>query len=89
MEFIGNPARREQARAGLAAIKQLFEKNSADAVIIREIGEIAFHALRDYYVEIFATPEGMLCEVLDDFARGALPPLSGPTHVSEAAAAPL
>ena len=88
VEFIENPARKEQARAGLAAIKQLFEKNTADAVITREIGEIAFHALRDYYVECFAATNGTLNDTLAGFASGTLPALTGPTHASEAAAAP-
>ena len=87
LEFIGNPARREQARAGLAAIKQIFEKNSADAVVTREIGEIAFHALRDYYVEVYSAPDASLADVLNRFGRGALPLLSAPTHASEAAGA--
>lgn len=88
VEFIENPARRTPARAGLAAIKQLFEKNSADAVITREIGEISFHALREYYVEVYRAPDASLADVLNPFARGALPLLPGPTHVSEAAGAP-
>ncbi len=88
VEFIENPARQTQARAGLAAIKQLFEKNSADAVITREIGEIAFHALRDYYVEVYAASAGTLHEVLRSFAAGTLPALSAATHASEATAAP-
>jgi len=88
VEFMENPARGHQARAGLAAIKQLFEKNSADAVLTREIGEIAFHALRDYYVEIHAAPKGTLQNALHGFLRGVLPKLTAPTHTSEASAAP-
>lgn len=88
VEFIENPARQAQARAGLAAIKQLFEKNTADTVITREIGEIAFHALRDYYVEVHEAPKDTLKNVLDAFMRGAVPVLTAPTHASEAHAAP-
>ncbi|MBN1669766.1 MAG: cation diffusion facilitator family transporter [Kiritimatiellae bacterium] len=88
LAFIENSARQKQARAGLAAIKQVFEKNSADAVIALEIGEIAFHALRDYYVEVYSTANATLKDALTGFAQGALPVLSGPTHASEAAAAP-
>ena len=54
----------------------------------REIGEIAFHALRDYYVEIYSSPDASLRDVLDQFACGVLPLLPGPTHASEAAGAP-
>ena len=88
LEFIENTARMEKARAGLAAIKHVFQSNRADAVLTREIGEIAFHALRDYYVEVHACPDVPLTDVLNQFARGTLPLLSGPTHASEAASAP-
>jgi len=88
IDFIENTSRMEKARAGLAAIKHLFQSNRADAVLTREIGEIAFHALRDYYVEVHACPDAPLTEVLSQFASGALPPLAGPTHASEAASAP-
>ena len=88
IDFIENTDRMEKARAGLAAIKHLFQSNRADAVLTREIGEIAFHALRDYYVEVHACPDAPLTEVLSQFASGTLPPLAGPTHASEAASAP-
>ena len=88
VEFIENPARQAKARAGLAAIKQLFEKNRADSVLTREIGEIAFHALRDYYVEIHVAPDAPLEEVLAMFARDELSRLQAPTHASEASSAP-
>ena len=88
VEFIENLARREKARAGLAAIKQVFEKNRADSVLTREIGEIAFHALREYYVEVHAVPDATLGEVLAMFARDELPRLQEPTHASEASSAP-
>ena len=87
LDFIENLARKEQTRAGLAAIKRVFEKNQADAVLTREIGEIAFYALRDYYVDIYAAPDAPLDVVLGQFAQGALPALSAPTHNSEAAGA--
>lgn len=88
LEFIPNPARGERTRAGLTAIKHIFQNNRADAVLTREIGEIAFHALRDYYVEVYAAPDASLEVVLRQFARGALPALSAPTHASESAGAP-
>ncbi len=87
IDFIENTARMEKARAGLAAIKHLFQSNRADAVLTREIGEIAFHALRDYYIEVYSCLDAPLADVLSQFARGALPLLSGPTHASEAAGA--
>jgi len=88
LEFIENAARDKPARAGLAAIKHIFLKNRVDVVITREIGEIAYHALRNYYVEVYGAPEASLQEVLRQFAGGTLTPLPGPTHASEAASAP-
>jgi predicted Fe-Mo cluster-binding NifX family protein len=88
LEFIKNAARDKPARAGLTAIKHIFQKNRVDVVITREIGEIAYHALRSYYVEIYGAPEAPLEEVLRRFAGGALALLPGPTHASEAASAP-
>jgi len=84
IEFVENPARQAKARAGLAAIKHLFEKNRADSVLTREIGEIAFYALREYYVEIYVAPDASLGEALAMFARGELPRIQAPTHASEA-----
>ena len=66
----------------------MFEKNRVDSVLTREIGEIAFHALREYYVEVHAAPDAPLEEVLAMFARDELSRLQAPTHASEAASAP-
>ncbi len=88
LDFLENAARDKQARAGLAAIKHVFQKNRVDVVLTREIGEISFHALRSYYVEVYDAPDAPLEQVLKRFAGGDLMPLPGPTHPSEAASAP-
>ncbi len=88
LDFIDNAAREKQARAGLAAIKHIFQKNRVDVVLTREIGEIAFHALRNYFVEVYGAPDGTLDQILSQFACGRLNILSSPTHTSEAASAP-
>jgi cation diffusion facilitator family transporter len=88
VEFIENAAHKEKARAGLVAIKQVFEENRADSVLTREIGEISFHALKSYYVEIYAAPDAPLETVLAMFARDELRQISEPTHASEASGAP-
>lgn len=54
-----------------------------DAVICRQIGEIAFHALRDDYVEVYQCPACTAGEALDMFAQGELQLLLKPTHSSE------
>jgi cation diffusion facilitator family transporter len=88
LDFIENVAREKQARAGLAAIKHIFQKNRVDVVLTREIGEISYHALRDYYVEVYGAQDAPLEQVLKQFASGTLTMLPGPTHASEAASAP-
>jgi cation diffusion facilitator family transporter len=88
INFIENTARDKQARAGLAAIKHIFLKNRVDVVLTREIGEISYHALRSYYVEVYGAPAASLERVLKQFAGGAMTMLPGPTHDSEAASAP-
>lgn len=89
LDFIENAARAEQARAGLSAIKHVFLKNRVDVVLTREIGEISYHALQSYYVEVYDAPDALLVQVLEQFAIGSLAPLPGPTHASEAASAPV
>lgn len=71
-------------RAGLEAIKQVFEDNRADSVLTQEIGEIAFHALRNYCVKIHAAPAGSLEQVLIAYSRDELSRLHAPTHASDA-----
>jgi len=88
LDFIENVAREKQARAGLAAIKHIFQKNRVDVVITSEIGEISYHALQSYYVEVYEAPNAPLEKVLKQFSSGTLPMLTGPTHASEAASAP-
>jgi len=85
LEFVENEARQAPARAGLAAIKEILNSRKVDAVITREIGEIAFHTLRDYYVEIYGAPEGTVRDALARFGDDGLSPVLRPTHASEAA----
>ena len=87
-ECIENTFRGKKARAALAVIKSVLAGREIDAVLTREIGEIAFHALRDHYVAIHSAPACTVAEALAQFAKGDLPPLTAPTHASEAAGAP-
>ncbi|MFW6161305.1 MAG: cation diffusion facilitator family transporter [Planctomycetota bacterium] len=87
-ETLANPFRDKPARAGLTVIKEVLDEHGVDAVVTVEMGEIAFHALRDRYIEVFATEGGSVRDALDGFAAGRLDRLAEPTHPSEAAAAP-
>ena len=88
IEFIENTGRQRPARAGLAAVKQILDNRKVDAVLTREIGEIAFHTLRDRFVVVYAAPGGSVRNALAQFAETSVPRLAGPTHASEAAASP-
>ena len=68
--------------AGLATAKYVLSEK-IDAIILRRIGEIAFHALRDGYVEIYLTDGKTAKQVIDNFARNKLKKLSKPTHLSD------
>ena len=88
IDFVANTARREAARAGLAAIKEILKSRHVDVVLTREIGEIAFHVLRDHRVEIYKAPDTTVHGALAQFAGEQLSPVRSPTHTSEAAGSP-
>ena len=88
VEHTANPARTVPARAALATVKEALKDHHVDAVLTREIGQIAFHTLRDHYVEIFAAPSGSAKSALERLAQNDLPRVVHPTRVSEAAGAP-
>jgi len=85
---VENAIRTMPARAGLSVIKETLKSRKVDAVLTREIGEIAFHALRDHFVEVYTAPEGSVRQALAQFAGQSLQPLTEPTHASEAAGRP-
>jgi cation diffusion facilitator family transporter len=88
VECVENPFRERKARAALSVIKSSLAGRALDAVLTREMGEIAFHTLRDHYVAIYSVPACSVREALAKFAAGELAALPGPTHASEAAGAP-
>jgi predicted Fe-Mo cluster-binding NifX family protein len=78
-----NPFQEKKVRAGLAVINWLVDEMKISAAILREVGEIAYHTLRDHYVEVFRAPDGTATDVLDAYAAGQLKLLPEPTHSSE------
>jgi cation diffusion facilitator family transporter len=78
-----NPFQDKEIRAGLAVINRFVKEKRLDAVFVREIGEIAYHALRDNYVEIFLAPEGTVENATRAYREGHLEYLPRPTHSSE------
>jgi cation diffusion facilitator family transporter len=78
-----NVLKEREQRAGLAVVREVVERYHPNAVLCGQIGEIAFHALRDDYVEIYQCPPCSAREALGMFARGELRLLDQPTHSSE------
>ena len=84
-DFIENASQDQSVRAGLSAIKDALQERQVDVVLTRQIGEIAFHALRDSFVEVYESPDATAEDALQRLIAGALTPLSSPTHASEGA----
>ena len=78
-----NPFRDKSVRAGLAVINRFVKEKQLDAVIVRELGEIAFHGLRDNFVDVFQAHDGTAEQTLKAYAEKRLDHLRGPTHSSE------
>jgi cation diffusion facilitator family transporter len=82
--FVSNPFSKEQVRSGLDVVRELVQQHHVDIVLTREIGEIAFHALRDNYVEVLKTSDMPLRQCIADFHDGVAPVLTAPSHRSDA-----
>jgi cation diffusion facilitator family transporter len=78
-----NPFQQRTVRAGLAVINRFVKERGIDVALVREIGEISFHGLRDNLVEIYRVPQGLASEALEAYAAGRLKHLFSPTHSSE------
>ena len=83
VELIENTFKRRDVRAGLAVIRDLIKGRGVDCVITNEIGEIAYHALRDAFVEVYRGTDGSLEDNLRALLKGELELLTEPTHTSE------
>jgi len=77
--FLKNPYQEKKVRAGLAAAK-LIVRQKIDVLITFEIGEIAFHTLRNNLVDIYQTEEKKAKEVMEKFNKGELKKLEKPTR---------
>ena len=80
--FKENHYRDRKIHAGLAAAHEVVN-DRVDALVTQKLGEISFHTLRDHLVEIFLTKGTTLSEVVENYLRNTLKPLTHPTHSSE------
>ncbi|MCG7844797.1 MAG: cation diffusion facilitator family transporter [Methanomassiliicoccales archaeon] len=82
LTIVPNQAMDREHRAGLHAVNALVEEK-IDVLITSEIGEIAFHALRDHLVTILRLRGETLSEVLEQYLSDRLEPLEAPLNVDE------
>lgn len=75
---IANPYKDKEIRAGLAVVK-LINQQRADTVITKEVGEISFHTLRDYLIDVHQTDQDNSQQAVDSLIKKELPELSEPT----------
>ncbi len=78
VEIIRNPHAREVLHAGLKTARFLTARK-IDAVITKEIGEIAFSVLRANLIEVYKCEGRMLGSVISAFLKGKLKELRKPT----------
>jgi len=72
--FLKNPYLGQKAKVGLALAK-LVVKQKSDILLTREIGEIAFHVLRSYLVDIYRLRGKTALAVVNNFLAGKLVPI--------------
>lgn len=78
-EIKKNPFKTKKVRAGLATARGML-KEKVDIVILKKIGAISFHTLRDNFIEIYYTDRKKLKEILNEFIEGKCRILEKPTR---------
>jgi len=77
-----NLSKTKKIRAGLSVSKEIMVEKPT-VIILSQIGEIAYHALRDNYIDIYVTKENNSKQVIKKFLDGELKILRKPTHESD------
>lgn len=73
-----NPFKEKEVRAGLA-VSEWLKNKKIGAVIVREIGLISLHILRDNLIDVYQTKKERAKEALQDFIGKRLRPIKEPT----------
>ncbi|UZE93220.1 MAG: cation diffusion facilitator family transporter [Candidatus Nealsonbacteria bacterium] len=81
-EFKENIFKEKEIRAGLAVAKYLLEQKP-DVLIVRQIGPISFHTLRDNLIEVYKAEQGTIRQIIKDFSENQLVKLEKPTKEKE------
>lgn len=77
-----NPYKGKKVRAGLAVVKFLLDED-IDAIVTKDIGEIAFHTMRDNLIDVYATEGKTVTQVISRFKGNKLKRLVKPTVKKE------
>lgn len=78
IDFVENPFGQKEIRAGLSVVEYLLERNP-DVLLVKDIGPISFHTLRDNLVEMYKVEGRTVQEAVIKFSEGNLEKLKKPT----------
>ena len=73
-----NTIRKRKTRTGLA-LARVMKEERVNAIVVRQIGDIAFHSLRDSFITVYLTKREKVSEALEDYINGRLEALLRPT----------
>jgi len=73
-----NPSKRKDVKAGLSAV-HFIKDEGADILLTKEIGEIAFHTVRDRFIDVYESEGVTVKEVVDNFLNNRLSRFEKPT----------
>ncbi len=82
-EYAENPFADEKTKAGLKTTKFLVNNYRINAIIVKDIGEIAFHILHSNLIDVFKAKGRNVLELIENFASGKLEMLNAPTREGE------
>ncbi len=80
ISFLENKYINKPIRAGPRVV-DLLVKHNVDALIVRHIGEISFHKLRDMFIDIYKTNNKLVRTILKKFINNKLQKLLKPTKI--------
>jgi predicted Fe-Mo cluster-binding NifX family protein len=86
-DFYYNEFIHEKKHAGLKVIKAVI-KYKIDVLFTSQIGEISFYMLKNNFVDIYRTEEGLpVREVIEKYRNNQIERVTSPTHSAEEAQA--
>ena len=73
-----NPLRKRKVRTGLA-LSRMMLKEKVNGIVVKAIGDIAFHSLRDNFITVYLTKREDISQALKDYLDSKMKPLLKPT----------